>query len=898
MEKLLGEAGSSSVPEYDDWRDVYRRKWTWDKVVNGSHPCNCNNNCAWKVYVKEGIVWREEQVAGYRQNNPGYADFNPQGCQKGASYSHEMYRAGRLKYPLKRVGPRGSRRWQRISWDRAAEEIAEKLAVAIRDKGGDSVIFPLGTHAGQSRRGGLAKTRLADLIGATSLDPFGDIGDGQTGAMMTTGIQSIAASSDTLMESQCIINWVYNPAVTRIPDVHFQWESRYNGATIITVAPDQNATVMHSDMWLSPKPGTDTAIAMAMAHIIVREQWLDVAHLNEQTDLPFLVRDDNGKFLRASDLEPGGSTDQFYVWDTVSDMPRKAPGCMGSEDKSLILGDLDPALEGGWEVITLSGDIVSVRTGFELLKTHLESHTPERAARETGVGASAIESVTRVYASAKPAVIMLGWGLPRLYHGDSLARATFLLSALTGNTGKVGGGVHTAGTNHAETEALFLTPVAVKTGRSRIVPAATWMYVHGGLEEYYSRWVPEGSSGRPASDYIQEGIERGWMPVFPEPGRDPSVLIECGSNTLRRTRLSHVLFDHLWPKLDLVVTIDLRMSSTALQSDYVLPAAGYYEQDGFKVSEQKAPYHVSLERAVSPVGESLDEWSIYDLIAEKLQYVAPKLGLTTVYDEFCDYTRDFTRIHEDYTDGGKLSHDTPSDVFLNVVLQSECYEGVTLHELRDKGFVKWTNAGHKLLPGNMPTFEFKDDGRDAAASDFVELKRPWPTLTGRQQFYIDHDWFMDYGEEFPTYLPVPTIGGNYPLQITGGHSRWGIHSTWRDNELMLRLQRGEPVVYINPEDARSRGLADHDPVRVFNDVGDFECRIVVTPTMRVGQVHYYDGWESYQFRGKRGLSAVLPSQIKPIAMVGDYGHLRYTPMGFQPNNIDRGTHVDVVKLAG
>src|SRR5512139_1757675 len=124
-----GSAAAPAIPDYRTWEDVFRNKWVWDKVVRSSHWVNCwyQAHCAWNVYVKDGIVWREEQAADYPQVRPDVADFNPRGCQKGACFSERMYDPTRVKFPMKRVGERGSGRWQRISWPQALDEIADSV---------------------------------------------------------------------------------------------------------------------------------------------------------------------------------------------------------------------------------------------------------------------------------------------------------------------------------------------------------------------------------------------------------------------------------------------------------------------------------------------------------------------------------------------------------------------------------------------------------------------------------------------------------------------------------------------------------------------------------------------------------------------------------------------------
>jgi nitrate reductase alpha subunit len=181
--------------------------------------------------------------------------------------------------------------------------------------------------------------------------------------------------------------------------------------------------------------------------------------------------------------------------------------------------------------------------------------------------------------------------------------------------------------------------------------------------------------------------------------------------------------------------------------------------------------------------------------------------------------------------------------------------------------------------------------------DFVEKKRPYPTLSGRQQFYVDHPWFLELGEELPTHKEPPAAEGAHPLTLTGGHTRWSIHAMWRDQALMLRLQRGEPVVYLNSADAGARGIADHDLVRVHNDLDAFVARAKLSGAIRPGQAHIFHAWEPYQFRTGRSHQALAASPVKATQLVGDWGHLRWGYAHYEPNQVDRDTRVEVEKLA-
>jgi nitrate reductase alpha subunit len=143
----------------------------------------------------------------------------------------------------------------------------------------------------------------------------------------------------------------------------------------------------------------------------------------------------------------------------------------------------------------------------------------------------------------------------------------------------------------------------------------------------------------------------------------------------------------------------------------------------------------------------------------------------------------------------------------------------------------------------------------------------------------------------------PKAGGSYPLRLTGGHTRWSIHATWRDEPRLLRLQRGEPVVYMNDHDATSRGLHDNDRARVYNDVGAFEVLVKISAAVQPGQIISYHAWEPYQFRNWQGHQEVVASPLKPLHLVGDYGHLRYRVFASGPVHVPRGVAVEIERAS-
>ena len=164
-----------------------------------------------------------------------------------------------------------------------------------------------------------------------------------------------------------------------------------------------------------------------------------------------------------------------------------------------------------------------------------------------------------------------------------------------------------------------------------------------------------------------------------------------------------------------------------------------------------------------------------------------------------------------------------------------------------------------------------DWGPDETMTPFLwhtRDKAPWSTLTGRVQFYIDHDWYLELGEELPTFKDPPKAGGDHPLVMTGGHTRWSIHALQRSDPLMLRLQRGGPCMYVSVPDARERDIEDGDKIEVFNDVGRFLVQAKLSPAVRPGQVIIYHAWEDYQFEGGIGYRNVVASPINPAGAGG------------------------------
>ncbi len=924
------------------WEDTYRDGWTWDKVVKVTHiRANCVSTCSLDAYVKDGDVVWEEQNATCAQTSPDVPDPNPRGCPMGCVYSRTMHDPSRVKYPMKRAGPRGSGQWQRLTWDQALTEIADKLLDVAVEDGPESIIYDDGTTNVDFGIGSPLEARLFhDCLGATLIDSYGGVGDLPTGLLQMWGTYMSEGTSDDWFRSDFIMIWIGNPSYTHVSDVHYMYEAKYRGATLVTVAPDYSPSTIHSDYWLNARFGTDAALALAMCNVIVNEGLHKEAYIKEQTDLPFLVRADTRAFLRQSDVEEGGKDDIFYFWDAKTDSLVQAPGTKGHPTYTLRLGDLDPILAGEHEIALKDGSRILVRPNFEYFREHLADYSPEAAAQITGVTAANIREVAREMAAANSAMIYVSWGSCKHFHSDLFQRGMCYLLALTGNSGgKPGTG--------AKTSSWWVAPVGILTGygagpkggpamslehtpppqipqdlRFRVkdfddamteataklvpvTPLIPWLYAHDEKwREIASRSdYNDPALKRPVAEFIQESFDKGWQPIWPKPPKKPKVLYFSGVNPLRRWPMNQVIRDSLWKDIETIVCCDFRMSASAMWSDYVLPSCGWYEKPGIKYTQSYIPYVVVGDRAVPPLYDSKHEWDLILMLARKIQARAKERGITSYLDHW-GRERNPSTIHDTLTaDGTYQEGPAGEEQALDFIMK---YSVAT----RNSGLGEnaWSEAAEmgqvrmKAVPpvGSlmmMCTFsDFTDEEPMTQFEWFINMKEPWPTLTGRQQFYIDHPWFMELGEAFVVHKEPLKAGGDFPLRLTGGHDRWSIHAIFATDQWLMRLQRGEPVVYLNVQDAAARGIADHDRVRVRNEVGGFVARAKLAPGLQPGMATIYHSREPYQFEDGQNQNTPLANPMKVTAMAGGYGQLHFRRVGYTMNHIPREAAVEVEKL--
>jgi len=574
---------------------------------------------------------------------------------------------------------------------------------------------------------------------------------------------------------------------------------------------------------------------------------------------------------------------------------------------------------------------VMVSPVFATLRSHLSQYTPEATATITGLSPKTIRDFARQIGNAKAVSIIAHASFSKYYHGLEMERAQLLLLMLAGQVGKKGGGItgfpyiHPGGIdNLSGVSGSFMPQVALQKLQAQMAPSIEKMkadgytdemvqytfsrqiYIQGGSPStnvfFYHHGGMDGLYGsgkkydpylkREVKDYLAESYANKWQA---DPSKvSPRVFLQVGGNTLRRIRGYDRLLEGFLPKLEMMVTVDWRMSFTALQSDYVLPAAGWYEKDDITWSTTLAPFAHPVTKVVEPSGDAKSDWAFHCLFLKELQKIARERGVQSYRDRLGKERR-IDRCYDEFTFGGRYTEDNPDDFLREIFKITTNLDGISWDEIKEKGFARYTSAGVGFLnSGN--TMDFKKGETLTANTWHTEKKQPWPTLTRRVQFCIDHPYYEELGEVLPVHKDDPAIGGDYPIKMVSAHPRWSIHASWREEKNMLRLNRGEPMIYLSPEDAKVRGIEDGATVRVYNDIGSFEVRANVSAATRPGTMGMYHAWEPYQFKNQKSHASLQPAPMNPIQMTGGYFHLQPMLAAGAPGSPDRGTRVEIEAL--
>ena len=516
-------------------------------------------------------------------------------CAKGRAAPELVYHPERLRHPLRRTHPKGDPDpgWVRIGWDEALDEIAGAMRRIAARHGPQAVSFSMSSPSSSGISDSVPFIRrLMNAFGSPnavySLDLCGWGRMGATRYTFGTAGSGTAAGGTMpdIANSGCLILWGYNPSFSRLTHATAAVEALKRGMRLIVIDPRHAGLASKADLWLRVRPGTDGALALGIAHVMIERGWYDRDFIRRWSNGPMLVRADNGHFLTARDLDPAAPADRFVVWDAASGRPVPYGGDLA-----------DPALAGEYRIRTTGGD-VPCHPAFELYTRLCRQYPPERVEAISWVPCAEVEAAARLIWHARPVSYYAWSGHEQHANVTQTARAISLLYALTGCFDAPGGNV-----------VLPAPPAAPVTGED--LPAAKSLAPTLGLAER-----PLGPA-RSANVTTRE-FYRAILEGKPYPVRG---LIGFGCNML----LSHADGGHgrkALAALDFYAHTDLFMTPTAALADVVLPAASCFEREALRIGFESSPEAQSWLQfrpmVASPPGEARPDTAIVFALAKHL----------------------------------------------------------------------------------------------------------------------------------------------------------------------------------------------------------------------------------------------------------------------------------------
>ncbi|MDU6923179.1 dimethylsulfoxide reductase subunit A [Franconibacter helveticus] len=716
-----------------------------ERIVWSACTVNCGSRCPLRMHVVDG------EIRYVETDNTGDDNYEAlhqvRACLRGRSMRRRVYNPDRLKYPMKRVGKRGEGKFVRISWEEAFDTLAGEMQRIIKTYGNESIYLNYGTGTlggTMTRSWPPGKTLIARLMNCCGgyLNHYGDYSTAQIAAGLnyTYGGWAEGNSPSDIENSQLVVLFGNNPGETRMSGggvtYYLEQAREKSNARMIIIDPRYTDTgAGREDEWIPIRPGTDAALVSALAWVMITENLVDQAFL-----------------------------DNYCVGYDEKTLPADAPA--NAHYKAYILGQGDDGV----------------------------AKTPEWASRITGIPVDRIVKLAREIAGAKPAFIAQGWGPQRHSNGELVSRAIAMLPILTGNVGINGG-------NSGAREGAYAMPFERMPTLDNPVQTSISMFM-------WTDAIERGEEMTALRDGVR-GKAKLDVPIKMIWNYAGNCLINQHSQI---NRTHEILQDET--KCELIVVIDNHMTSSAKYADLLLPDCTASEQMDFALDAScgNMDYVIFADQAIKPRFECK---TIYEMTRE----IAKRMGVEQ-------------RFTEGRTQEGWLRH-----------LYEQSRKAIP--ELPDFDTFRQQGIFKKRDP----------DGHYVAYKAFRDNPQanPLTTPSGKIEIYssqlaeIAGSWELakeDVIHPLPVYSPGfehhdDPLREKYPLQLTGFHYKARAHSTYGNVDVLKAACRQE--MWINPLDAKPRGIANGDTVRIFNDRGEVRIDVKVTPRILPGVVALGEG---------------------------------------------------------
>ena len=524
-------------------------------------------------------------------------------CAKGRAAPELVYSKDRLKRPLRRRNPKGAGDpdFEEISWDAALDEIVKAMRRIAAEHGPEAVAFsmssPSTTAIADSK---VFVDRLMNAFGTPNLVfPLDLCGWGRGFATRYAyGFASVATGSAggamaDIEHSDCLILWGYNPSISRLTHATAAVEALKRGMKLIVIDPRHAGLANKADQWLRVRPGTDGALALGLAHVMIEREWYDRHFMREWTNGPLLVRADTRRLLKASDLATSGEANHYVAWNESSSEPVSFDPATGRYE---CMSDA-VALTGRRRIATIGG-MVECETVFDHYAALCRKYPPDAVESICWISKAQLEETARLIWHSRPVSYYAWSGHEQHANATETARAMALFYALTGSFDVQGGNV-----------LLPAVPSVSITGDD--LPAAKRMKPALGFAERplgTARWNMVSTP-----DFYRAVLEGVPYPVRGLIGFGSNLLLAQANPVRGRAALA---------ALDFYAHGDLFMNPTAALADIVLPIASCFEREalkiGFEISAQAQSLVQFRQAIVPPVGEARSDTEFVFALAERL----------------------------------------------------------------------------------------------------------------------------------------------------------------------------------------------------------------------------------------------------------------------------------------
>jgi len=835
----------------DLWK--YDSTYTFTCAPNDTHNCLLNAYVRQGVITRIGPTMKYGEATDLNGNRTSNR-WDPRICQKGLALTRRFYGDRRVNGCMVRAGfkkwveeghPRGSDgkppekyfqrardQWVRVSHAEAATLVAKTLKnIAetytgeegkrrLKEQHYDEAVIEasrgIGTQVLKFRGGMplLGMTRVFGLyrmansmalldsrirkvgpdqaLGGRGFDNYSWHTDLPPGHPMVTGQQTVEFDLSSVEHCKTVVVWGMNWITTKMPDAHWLTEARLKGTRVVVIACEYSATATKADDVIVVRPGVTPALALGLAHVILRDKLYDAEYVKQWTDLPLLVRMDTLKNLRAEEVfggapaelkttqvlaanavapPPGRHTEQIVPekmragwgdavwWDKVSNSPKAIHRDMVGKNSTVG----DPLLEGSVEVTLADGKKVRCRPVFDLVNEYAAHFTPQTTEEITWAPAAAVEALARDLAKAPGTTLFaIGMGPNQFFNNDNKDRDLFLLAALTGNVGKIGGNVGSYAGNYRV--ALFNgapqyineNPFDMELDPSK--PARPRQYWRAESAHYYNH---EDHPLRVGNKLLTGASH------MPTPTK--ALWFANANSILGNVKWHYNTVINVLPKIEMIAVNEWWWSTSCEWADVVFGVDSWAElKHPDMTASVTNPFlavfpRTPMKRIFNTMGD-----------IEVLALVGDKLAEITGDARFRDYW--------------KFVREGRSDVYLQRILD---------FSTNTKGF-KFTDLEERARNGIPALLQSRTSPKSVGYEQVVD-SRPWYTKTGRLEFYRGEDEFIAAGENLPVhrepvdstfYEPNIIISPKHEAMRPEGPEKYGVKRT----DLSCETRCGRNVV--------------------------------------------------------------------------------------------------------